>query len=181
MFARRVTTSFSHLSSLVVGKDPVVQFSGLLGGDRVEIDAVQDLERPAASSDKARCAGVVEIVLARLPPLVERLAGRPGRQSIDAADSSCRRRCCAASCRCRVGVVQVGNFAERPQMVVRIDRGHGVERGLDAGVERRGLDVGLGRQRRCSEPTAVGQNRRRKRLRTRELLRLTSSAQLTCL
>ena len=160
MLARRVITSIEPLVVLVVGEDAIVQLPGLLVGDRVEIDSVQIAKRRQQVAIEARGPGVVEIVLAALPTSRRTTcpSGHGDRRlmpgKVAAGKDAVQRHSPAP-----IGLVLIGNFAERPQMVVRVDGRHGVERGLDAGIQRRRLDVGRAQRRGMQRRWPKGRRR----------------------
>ncbi len=111
----------------VILEDSGVEGLGLLVRDPVEVDAVEVAEGGELVAVEAGGAGVVEVVPGAGPPGVERLAGLPDGQPADLWVIAIPPESKQGHPPAAVGLHQAGEPLERPEVVVRVDGGHGVE------------------------------------------------------
>ena len=118
----------------IVLEDLGVEGFGLPVGDPVEIDAVEITEGGELIAVEARAARVVEVMPGARPPGVERLPGLAGGQRPDLGVIAAPPESEQGHPPAAVGLHQAGKSLERPEVVVGIDRRHGIEPGLDPTV-----------------------------------------------
>jgi hypothetical protein len=118
----------------VIVEDLGVEGLGLIVGDPVEVYAVKVAEGGELIAVEAGGARVVEVVFGASPPGVERFCGLPDVQCADLRVIAASPEAVQGHPSAAIGLHQAGEAIERPEVVVGVDRGHGVDPGFDPAI-----------------------------------------------